>query len=115
MVVASNTAGLKQGEDLDFLKPLAWESSERILPPPVQTRDPKWAVTTAPGEAAALDFSKHDQNWELTKAHDLWVLPVPGYPLAGGGHFDRIDDDNGRFAATSTMKRSLLSTTKSTS
>jgi hypothetical protein len=83
--------------------------------PPVQTRDPKWAVTTAPGEAAALDFSKHDQNWELTKAHDLWVLPVPGYPLAGGGHFDRIDDDNGRFAATSTMKRSLLSTTKSTS
>jgi hypothetical protein len=42
----------------------------------------------APGEAAALDFSKHDQNWELTKAHDLWILPVPGYPLAGGGHFE---------------------------
>ena len=38
-----------------------------------------------------MDFSKQDKNWELTKAHDLWILPVAGYSLAGTGNFDRTN------------------------
>ena len=64
---ASNTSELKHGEDLDFLQAIGMKVERAHFAPPVQTRDPNWAVTLPPGEAVALDFSKQDKNWELTK------------------------------------------------
>jgi hypothetical protein len=86
---ASDTSELKHGEDLDFLQAIGMKIERAHFAPPVQTRDPRWPVTFPPGEAVALDFSKQDKNWELTKAHDLWVLSVVGYSLVGAGRFDR--------------------------
>jgi len=88
---ASNTSELKQGEDLDFLQAIGMKVERAHFAPPVQTRDPNWAVTLPPGEAVALDFSSQDKNWELTKAHDLWILPIAGYSLTGAGKFDRTN------------------------
>jgi len=88
---ASNTSELKHGEDLDFLQAIGMKVERAHFASPVQTQDPNWTVNLPPGEAVALDFSKQDKNWELTKAHDLWILPVPGYSLAIGGNFDRTN------------------------
>jgi hypothetical protein len=88
---ASNTAGLKLGEDLDFLQAIGMKVERAHFAPPVQTRDPNWVGTFAPGAAVPLDFSNQDENWELTKSHDLWILPVAGYSLTGTGNFDRTD------------------------
>jgi len=87
----SNTSGLKQGVDLNFLQTIGMKVERAHFSPSVQTRDPNWPVTLPPGKAVALDFSKPDKYWELTKAHDLWILPIAGYSLAGAGNFDRTD------------------------
>jgi hypothetical protein len=88
---ASNTSNLKQGEDLDFLRAIGMKVERAHFAPPVQTVDPHWAVHLPPGAAVALDFSKQDKAWELTKAHDLWALPIVGYSLASGSNFDRTN------------------------
>jgi hypothetical protein len=86
---ASNTGELKQGEDLDFLRAIGMKVERAHFVSPVQTVDPHWAVHLPPGAAVALNFSNQDKNWELTKAHDLWALPIVGYSLASGSNFDR--------------------------
>src|SRR5262249_40468775 len=76
---------------LDFLQTIGMKVERAHFSPSVQTQDPNWPVTLRPRKAVALDFSKQDKYWELTKAHDLWILPIAGYSLAGGGNFDRTD------------------------
>src|SRR6266436_6407287 len=72
----SNTSGLKQGVDLDFLQTIGMKVERVHFTPPVQAQHPYWPLEFPRGEAVALDFSKLDRNWELTKAHDLWALPI---------------------------------------
>jgi hypothetical protein len=85
----SNTSGLKQGADLDFLQTIGMKVERAHFAPPVQAQHPYWPLEFPRGEAVALDFSKLDRNWEVTKAHDIWALPIVGYSLAGAGNIDR--------------------------
>jgi hypothetical protein len=87
----SNTSGLKKGMDLELLERIGMKVERAHFAPPVQTQDPNWPFTLPSGQAVALNFSQADKNWESTKAHGLWVLPVVGYSLAGAGNFDRTD------------------------
>ena len=107
----SNTSGLKQGVDLNFLQTIGMKVERAHFAPPVQAQHPYWPLEFPRGAAVPLDFSKLDMNWEQTKSHDLWVLPVVGYSLAGAGTLDRTDlakrlgvygppGDPGRFIAS---------------
>ena len=85
----SNTSGLKQGVDLEFLQTIGMKVERAHFAPPVQARHPYWPLEFPRGAAVPLDFSKLDKNWEQTKSHDIWALPIVGYSLAGAGNIDR--------------------------
>jgi hypothetical protein len=84
----SNTSELKLGEDLNLLQTIGMKVERAHFSPPVLSEDRNWPLTLPPGEPVALDFSKLDATWKETKAHELWVLPIVGYSLAGAGNTD---------------------------
>jgi hypothetical protein len=85
----SNTSGLKLGEDLNFLQTIGMKVERAHFAPPVLSQDRNWPLNLPAGEPVTLDFSKLDASWKETKAHELWVLPIVGYSLAGAGNMDR--------------------------
>lgn len=85
----SNTSGLKQGLDLELLQTIGMKVERAHFAPPVLAQHRYWPLEFPRDAAVPLDFSKLDKNWEQTKSHDLWALPVVGYSLAGAGTMDR--------------------------
>ena len=86
---ASNTSGLKTGEDLELLQAIGMKIQRVHFTPEVATHSKDWPRELPPGEAVPLDFSRQDKLWADTRAHGMCVLPLIGYSLAGAGATDR--------------------------
>lgn len=85
---ASNTSGLKTGEDLDLLEAIGMKVQRVHFAPDLAVRGKDWPRQLPPGQAVALDFAPRDKVWAATKARGLWALPIVGYSLSGGGTTD---------------------------
>jgi len=87
---ASNTSGLKTGEDLELLAAIGMKVERAHFTPDLAVRSKDWPRALPLGQAVPLDFSRQDKLWAETKAHGLWALPVVGYSLSGGGTTDSL-------------------------
>jgi hypothetical protein len=85
---ASNTSGMKSGEDLELLQAIGMKVQRVHFTPPVDTRDKDWPQNLPPGRAVPLDFTRQDKQWAETRARGIWVLPIVGYCLQGAGAAD---------------------------
>jgi hypothetical protein len=85
---ASNTSGMKGGEDLELLQAIGMKVERVHFTPPLATRDHDWPRHLPAGQTAPLDFVRQDQQWAETRARGLWVLPIVGYCLQGAGTVD---------------------------
>ncbi len=72
---ASNTSGLKSGEDLLLLQNIGLKVQRVHFNPRLVSRPP--AVST--GEPLPLDFSEQDRLFAEAKVHDSWPLSIAGY------------------------------------
>lgn len=81
---ASNTAGVKDGEDMRLLQAIGMKVERAHFLPRLAVKNLQtWARETAPGQPPAFDFPSQDKLWAQTRAAGLWVLPVVGYALPG--------------------------------
>ena len=81
---ASNTAGMKSGEDLELLQAIGMKVERLHFTPPVATHDRDWPRNFLPGQAVPLDYVRQDKLWAETCAHGIWLLPIVGYSLQAG-------------------------------
>ena len=76
---ASNTSGLKTGNDLKFLQMIGMKIQRAHFQPPLAGKPP--AVAT--GGPLPINFTRHDDDWEASKAAGIWAIPIAGYSLSG--------------------------------
>jgi len=73
---ASNTSGMKQGEDLDFLEKIGMKVQR------VHFNAQTTVAATPNGQPASVDFTNQDQQLGNLESHDSFVLPICGYSIA---------------------------------
>ena len=88
---ASNTSGLKTGEDLELLEAIGMKVERVHFTPDLAVRSPDWPRELPPGQAVPLDFDRQDKLWAETKARGLWALPIAGYSLSAAGATDSVE------------------------
>lgn len=98
---ASNTSGLKRGDDLRLLQTLGIKVQRAHFNPRIVS------VPATPGGALPLDFSIQDAAFAEARARETWVLPIAGYAFEGTKSKLAIDAemhgpprDNFEFVAT---------------
>lgn len=77
---SSNTAHLRQGEDLELLRRLGIKVQRVHFQPDSLTR----GVPTMLGAPLSLDFAELDRAWDEAKTAEIWALPLAGYALPSG-------------------------------
>jgi len=85
---ASNTSGMKTGEDLELLEAIGMKVERVHFTPDLAVHSKDWPRELPPGQAVPLDFIRQDKQWAETKARGLWALPVAGYALSGANAVD---------------------------
>jgi hypothetical protein len=88
---ASNTSGLKSGEDLELLEAIGMKVERVHFTPELAVHGQDWPRELPAGQAVPLDFTRQDKLWAETMARGLWALPVVGYSLSGGGATDSVE------------------------
>lgn len=98
---ASNTSGLKRGDDLRLLQTLSIKVQRAHFNPRIVS------VPATPSGVLPLDFSFQDAAFAEATARETWVLPIAGYAFEGTKSKLAIDAemhgpprDNSEFGAT---------------
>jgi hypothetical protein len=85
----SSNVAPQQAENLQLLETIGMKVLRTHFIPAVNATSASWPKDFPAGQAAPLDFTALDKEWNELKAHGLWVLPVAGYSLGGAAVFDR--------------------------